>query len=58
MTLELRSSTLGYPGWQLLASNAQFSVTSALAVPEATNILMMLAGLGAINFLTRRKERA
>ncbi len=58
VTLELRSSTLGYPGWELFASGAQFSATSALAVPEATNISMMLAGLGAISFLARRKKRA
>ena len=56
VTLELRSSTVGYPGWQLFVTDAQFSATSA--VPEATNVSMMLAALGAISFFARRKKRA
>ena len=58
VSMQLRSSTIGYPGWALFVSGAQFSVTSnaASAVPEANAGTMLLAGLVGLGFVARRKK--
>lgn len=37
--------------------NVQYSVTSASAVPEASNLAMLLAGLGVVGAASRRRQR-
>lgn len=37
--------------------NVQYSVTSASAVPEASNLAMLLAGLGVVGAVSRRRQR-
>jgi len=56
VSMELRSSTIGWGGWELFVSDAQFSVTSSSPVPEADASLMLLAGLAGLGFLARRKK--
>jgi len=56
--LQLRSSTIGYPGWALHAQDAQFSATSIVAVPEPETYALMVAGLGVLGFVARRRKSA
>ncbi len=58
VSLQLRSSTIGDPGWESFVSGAPFSVTSnaASAVPEANAGTMLLAGLVGLGFMARRKK--
>ena len=52
--LQMRSSTIGYGGWQLFARDAQFTVSSE--VPEPTTIALL--GLGLLGFAASRRKSA
>lgn len=58
-TVQMRMTMygLGYPGWELHAQDASFSVTSSV-VPEPATITLMGTGLVAVAFLRRRKKQA
>jgi hypothetical protein len=52
VSLTMTAVPYGYPGWELHVQDAQFSVTS---VPEPSTYAMLLAGLGMLGFMARRK---
>lgn len=52
--IEIRSSTLGYPGWTLTSVGDTFTVVSE--VPEPTTIAMLAIGLMGLA-MARRKSR-
>lgn len=59
ISLQFVTNAWGYPGWELHTLNNSLSVTTSLqAVPEPETYAMLLLGLGAIGWVSRRKTRA
>lgn len=50
--MQVRSSTIGYPGWQLYAENVQFQATSDVPEPASLAIL----GLGLLGLVAARRN--
>jgi len=67
ISMKIYTNAWGYPGWELHTRNVAFSVSSSIAslsqaasisaVPEPETYGMLLAGLGMLGFMGRRKAR-
>ncbi|MEX8518464.1 MAG: PEP-CTERM sorting domain-containing protein [Leptothrix sp. (in: b-proteobacteria)] len=60
VTLQINTVNYGYPGWQLHVRDASLNVTSNIAapVPEPESYAMLMAGLGVLGWVGRRRRAA
>lgn len=57
LSLHMYTNAYDYPGWELHTRDNSFRVTSGVsAVPEADTYAMLLAGLGVVGFMARRRK--